>query len=1275
MQPTKRLISLIRTTGTRLVILAAILMTVLASNITPAAAAPTRVLVSVTVGAQSGTLTAGTTGNATFVASVLRSGTSPNNFVLSVSGLPAGASVIAQSPSNPLNFFGGNNPRNVTLTIQVNASVPAGSYNFNVQASGTGPDPIGVGTLTVGAAGPVAQTITFGPLANKAFGDPNFNVSATASSGLAVSFAAGGNCTVVGTLVSLTGAGSCTITASQAGNASYLPAADVQQTFTINQGVPAITFATSPLVEFPGSDFNASATTNSDGALTYSYVSGPCSLVDGNAGTFSSSGVGTCVVQVDTAVSTNFVAGSAQQAITIYPPFIHLYAVAGSTTLGIQSVTVWGYNSSNTPVTQPGGPTIEVNEGDTVIVVLHNELGVDTGLLFQGQDMIPDVTGVATGGTKLYSFTANRPGTYLYGAGLLAGAQYQSAMGLYGALIVRPAAPGQAYNAAATAYDDEAVLVLSEIDTNLNNSANPSAFDMRNFKPRYFLINGQAYPNTTETVTGAGNRVLLRYLNAGMQFHSMAILGTTQTVIADDGSPLAYPHSMVAETFGPGQTIDTIVTIPAAAADGNRFAIYDGNLMLRNSNQAGFGGMLTFLAVSGTPPVGDTTGPATSNVTYGAGTLSATVSDVATGNSNIVAAEYFMDSIGAAGTGSGMSGAFVSPVESVTASVVVPSGSHTLYVHGQDSAGNWGAFSSVLVNGGDTTGPATTGLTLTPNPSNGTVNMALSATGNDSASGGSTIAAAEYTIDGGTAVSMVVNLPATIASLDASIPAATINALPEGTHIVAVRSQDAAGNWGTAVTINLIVDKSGPVTSNAMASPNPSNGQIGYSSLTQAVRVTATVADTSAKISVVEGFIDTVGANGTGFFFAASDGSFNSLSETSFADIPLTTIIQLSNGNHTLYVHGKDAAGNWGATSSTILVVDKIAPAISSITTLDANPTTAASVQFLVAFSESVTGVTSSNFALVSGGSVTGASITSVTGSGATRTITVATGSGSGTLGLNLATATGIKDLAGNALPTTGLPLVGQVYTIPSLIQLYFSTADNFAVPGVGGTPDDADIYTWSGGGSFGRLFDGSVAGLAGSADIDAFTVVDADTFYMSFTGFTAVPGLGSVAGEDIVLYDAGAWSLYFDGSDVDLSGNAENVDAFEILSDGSILVSTAGTPSVTGLSGLASQDLLQCVGTFGPTTTCTWSLYFDGSDVALSSGSENVDGVAVSAGNIFLSTSGAFTVTGLSGQGEDLFICNAPTVGINTACTSFSMFFDGSVVGMTNNLDAFDLP
>src|SRR5207253_647731 len=91
-------------------------------------------------------------------------------------------------------------------------------------------------------------------------------------------------------------------------------------------------------------------------------------------------------------------------------------------------------------------------------------------------------------------------------------------------------------------------------------------------------------------------------------------------------------------------------------------------------------------------------------------------------------------------------------------------------------------------------------------------------------------------------------------------------------------------------------------------------------------------------------------------------------------------------------------------------------------------PTNATSVQWTVTFSESVSGVTASNFTLVNGSLGGSPAITNVAGSGTTWTVTASTGSGDGTLGLNKTSNTGVTDTAGN--PLTGGTVTGQVYTI-----------------------------------------------------------------------------------------------------------------------------------------------------------------------------------------------------------------------------------------------------
>ena len=645
-----------------------------------------------------------------------------------------------------------------------------------------------------------------------------------------------------------------------------------------------------------------------------------------------------------------------------------LWAKTGSVTLpGPLSVTIWGYADSAGGSANLPGPTLIVNVGDTVNVTLTNDLTEVTALLFQGQSMIPDLAGVSPGGSKLYTFTATKPGTFLYEAGLLPNAQHQIAMGLYGALVVRPATPGQAYASANTAFDEEALLVLSELDSVLNNSPSPGLFDMRNYKPKFFLINGEVYPNTDPIGAAPGNKVLFRYVNAGLQVHSMTTLGLNQTLVAMDGSPFAYPHTVTAESIAPGQTLDAIGSVPVLATIGSKFPMFDSSLPLHNNRVAGIGGMLTFLTV-GTPPPpgGDTTGPATNGIALSPNpangsvdvAVTASVSDLGLGDSNITAAEFYIDST--AGTGTAMSAsdlAFDSQTEDVEGTISVAtlaglsSGNHTIYVRGQDSAGNWGGFNFAVLNL-DKAGPATTSLSLTPNPSNGTVNVALGATGDDHNTGNSNIAAAEYFIDPvgtelpGTGTSMLVSVSTPVASLTATIQAATLGALSEGTHVVSVRSQDAQGNWGTLATINLNVDRTGPTTSGVSANPNPNNGTQGLNSSTPVVRVSASFSDEPSNISTAEGFIDSAGADGTGFPFIPTDGLFNSPTESGYADIPLTTINVLAEGLHTLFIHGMDAAGNWGAMNNSLtLVIDKSRPIVSNVSA-SPNPTNPASNSF-----------------------------------------------------------------------------------------------------------------------------------------------------------------------------------------------------------------------------------------------------------------------------------------------------------------------------------------
>ncbi|MBL8063100.1 MAG: S-layer homology domain-containing protein [Anaerolineales bacterium] len=147
------------------------------------------------------------------------------------------------------------------------------------------------------------------------------------------------------------------------------------------------------------------------------------------------------------------------------------------------------------------------------------------------------------------------------------------------------------------------------------------------------------------------------------------------------------------------------------------------------------------------------------------------------------------------------------------------------------------------------------------------------------------------------------------------------------------------------------------------------------------------------------------------------------------------------------------------------------APTVTSITRANPSPTNAASVNFTVTFSEDVTNVAEADFSLNTSG-VSGASITTVMGSGSTRTVTVNTGTGNGSIRLDLPLTASIQGLTGYTL--TGLAYTsGQTYTItknfaPTDISLSASSVtENLPAGTEVGTfastdPDVGNTFTYS---------------------------------------------------------------------------------------------------------------------------------------------------------------------------------------------------------------------
>jgi YVTN family beta-propeller protein len=130
-----------------------------------------------------------------------------------------------------------------TLSILRVAGEDVGTYTITPSGLSSSNYTITFTNGTFSITGGVAQTITFGSLPDKTYGDIDFAPGATASSGLSVSYTSSN--TAVATIISgqihIVGAGASLITASQSGNASYAAAADVQRTLNVNKATPTIT--------------------------------------------------------------------------------------------------------------------------------------------------------------------------------------------------------------------------------------------------------------------------------------------------------------------------------------------------------------------------------------------------------------------------------------------------------------------------------------------------------------------------------------------------------------------------------------------------------------------------------------------------------------------------------------------------------------------------------------------------------------------------------------------------------------------------------------------------------------------------------------------------------------------------------------------------------------------------------------------------------------------------------------------------------------------------
>jgi FtsP/CotA-like multicopper oxidase with cupredoxin domain len=202
-----------------------------------------------------------------------------------------------------------------------------------------------------------------------------------------------------------------------------------------------------------------------------------------------------------------------------------------------KTVQAWTYNG-----TVPG-PTIAVDPGDHVRVVLDNQLPQSTAIHFHGitvpndMDGVPDITQapVKPGETFTYDFVAAQSqevGMYHSHHH----AEHQVPDGLMGAFLVgsEPVPAG--------------VTVAQQVPMVLNDAGVIG-----------LSLNGKSFPATAPVVAKLGDWVEIQYMNEGLQIHPMHLHGMPQLVIAKDGYPVPAPYDVDTLDVAPGERYTVLV--------------------------------------------------------------------------------------------------------------------------------------------------------------------------------------------------------------------------------------------------------------------------------------------------------------------------------------------------------------------------------------------------------------------------------------------------------------------------------------------------------------------------------------------------------------------------------------------------------------------------------------------------------------------------------------------------------------------------------------------
>ncbi|MEQ1484126.1 putative Ig domain-containing protein [Methyloglobulus sp.] len=844
-------------------------------------------------------------------------------------------------------------------------------------------------------------------------------------------------------------------------------------------------------------------------------------------------------------------------------------------------VQMWGYADVSNITTYPGnvcpangdsaytapGPQLNVAVGDASLTVhLQNTLAEPTSLVIPGQTESLSLMAPVMVGNRVQSFTHEaaaaagvtpgadtytwgtttnplKPGSYAYQTGTHPAKQVQ--MGLYGAMVKDEAA-NSAYPG--ISYDTQVVEFLSEIDPVMHErvanglyglpcadlqeqKANPCTSTI-GYNPKWFLVNGNVFvdpsPAAPATIPAGngGTTTLIRFINMGLRSHSMILQGASMKVVAEDGHVLPVPHDQYSLMIPAGKTHDALFT-PATPGV---YPLYERmhNLSVADTTGIKAGGLMSFLEVATT-----NTAPVAAN-------------DVFAGTEDQLTA---------------ITGNVLSNDTPSTGLTVVPSSALTgCQTFSLAANGDFSCIPASNVNGQ---------LSFTYQADNGTPPGNLS-----------NVATVAINIAAVNDAPTITSTPVLTATEDASY-----------TDAVAATDVDA----GQSLSYSLVTAPSG-MTINATSgaiSWTPTNAQVGGNNVTVKVTDSSGAVNNSATQDFIVAVTNTNDAPTLNFIPAQ-----NAVVDTAFnlnavgSDIDAGDVLTYSITGNPTWLSINPTTGVLSGTPDavasstvTVTVTDTFGPVAASqnfnldVTAVAATPV----VYFSTLGNTNPTGLA---------GTADDADIYSWNGAEFTRVVDMSTKglpSAANTDELKIIDATHfyLSFVADTTLPGLGTVqdedivyyngtswtlffdgtskgLTNANHDIDAFDiagnTVYFSTFGSTNTPGatnppgVVGTADNADIYSWDGS-VFSRVVDLSTLGVSAAprsgaaSNVDGLKFIDSTHFYVSFAGNVTLPVIGQVQDEDIVYYDGTGWSVYFDGTAAPKTltiGNLD-VDGFDI--------------------------------------------------------------------------------------------------------------------------------